>query len=225
MNPLVKAISTALLLAASATATALGHGGLPFHPSSDEGAGSGDAGNSTGNQTAGGNSTGNATGNSTSGSPGGNGTSDGGSGNATGNQTSGGGNQTAGDDGNKTSGSDGNETAGDGSGDSDAPQCTVAVDDWDGDLMPGQHEWEWLVSAHVHRLQVEFYADSGIPLGGQSDIRLTDGAGRTVAHGTSGELSIDLQEPSDYIVAGGWRLSYDSSGSLSDYSVHVALDC
>jgi len=225
MNPLVKAISTALLLAASATATALGHGGLPFHPSSDPGAGSGDGGNATGNQTAGGNSTGNATGNSTSGSPGGNGTA-GDHGNATGNQTDGGGNKTAGDDGNKTSGSDGNETADGGSDDAqDAPQCTVAVDDWDGDLMPGHHEWEWLVGAHVHRLQVEFYAGSGIPLGGQGDIRLTDGAGRTVAHGTSGQLALDLKEPSDYIVAGNWRLSYDSSGSLSDYSVHVAIDC
>src|ERR1041385_2181015 len=120
MNP-AKALSPVLVLAASALGTSLGHGGLPFAPQQEQGAGSGDGnqtadGNSTGNQTAGGNST----------AP-------------HGNSTAGSGNQTSRS--NATAGS-GNETADDGSDAGDAtPQCTVAVDDGGGELLSGHHEW------------------------------------------------------------------------------------
>jgi hypothetical protein len=227
MNPVVKALASLLVLGASAMGSSLGHGGLgglPFHPASEQSAG-GDGNQTSGNQTGNGTSgSGNSTGNQTG--SGGNAT-----GNSTGNQTASGnetsdGNQTA--SGNQTA--DGNETATDDAATDDVPTCTVAVDDWGGyEVTSSHHEWEWLVSPDVRRLTVEFDSSEGVPLGlsDHPDVRLTDGQGRTIAHSSSSEasLDIDLHRGVDALANGEWRLTYESAGAFGDYDVHVAFNC
>ncbi|MFA5943125.1 MAG: hypothetical protein WC876_01525 [Candidatus Thermoplasmatota archaeon] len=224
MNPLSKAISTVLVLAAGTLGTSLGDG-LPF-PNPFDGPASTDDGSATGNET----------GNNTTGDGGaGNGTADNstaGNNTADGNSTAPDGNQTA--QGNTTAG---NETAGTGNETAEpAPAaeppsavCSFNVYESGYDLTPSHHEWEWLVTKDVQRLEVTFYSYGGVPvsLGGQPDVRLIDGSGRTLAHSASGDdmLHVALERGTDYLASGQWRLVFDSSDAFADYYAEVTLGC
>jgi hypothetical protein len=224
MNPLAKAVGTLLVLAAGTLGTTLEQGllpDIPGLPTHSTGEGSATDGNETGNETSttggsggDGNATGNATGNQTGGA----------AGNETGNQTAGGaGNAT----GNQT-GTPGNETA-----DSEEPQdtsvCDFYVDEWNDDLTPTHHEWEWAVTRDVTSLSVDFESYGGVPtsLNSHPEARLVDGSGRVLARASGGDggIHLALERGTDYLASGTWRLDYDSSDAFADYSVAVYLHC